>query len=164
MGDRVKKEGPRATQSVRQGLGRSLSRQLQSPSPVRVEEGERLTAMIAERIIEVLPPQEFRLRLAHPIISIDGIGALRGNGYSTAPAVLWYLPLSASRRLKLIFESQTRDLQRFLSNVRGAPWPGQGALPHVDVTSRAIHAWWGGSTEADAVISLRTISRDELGI
>jgi hypothetical protein len=137
---------------------------MKSPPPERVSEAEQLTAVIADRIAEVLPEREFRLKLAHPIISIDGIGSRYGNGYSTAPAVLWYLPLPASRRLKMIFEAQTRDLQRFLSNVRGEPWPRRGAQPHVDVTSSAIHAWWGGAAEADAVVQLRPVSREELGI
>ncbi len=141
-----------------------LLRQLKSAPPERVNEAKQLTAVIAERLAEVLPQQEFRLKLAYPIISIDGIGSRYGNGYSTVPALLWYLPLPASRRLELIFERQAGDLQRFLSNVRGAPWPRRGAQPHVDVTSSAIHAWWGGSTEADAVIHLRPVSRDELGV
>jgi hypothetical protein len=141
-----------------------LLKQLKSPPPERVSEAEQLTAVIAERIAEVLPQQEFRLKLAHPIISVDGISDRHGNGYSTAPAVLWYLPLTASRRLELIFEIQTRDLQRFLSSVRDAPWPSREAQPHVCVTPSMIHAWWGGPTEADAIVCLRPVSRDELDI
>jgi hypothetical protein len=141
-----------------------LLQQLKSPPPERVSEAERLTALIAERIAEVLPPQEFRLKLAQPIISIDGVGDRYGNGYSTAPAVCWYLPLPVSQRLKMIFESQTRDLQRFLSNVSGTPWPKQGARSHVAITPDTICAWWGGPTEADAVVRLRPITRNELGV
>lgn len=141
-----------------------LSRQLKSPSPERVSEAERLTAVIADRLADVLPEQEFRLKLAHPIIRVDGIGNRYGNGYSTAPALLWYLPFSASRRLELIFERQTGDLQRFLSNVRGRPWPRHGARSHVDVTSSEIRAWWGGAIEAEAIVRLRPVSRDELGV
>lgn len=118
--------------------------QLKSPPPERVSEAEQLTAVIADRLADVLPEQEFQLKLAHPIIRVDGIGTRYGNGYSTAPALLWYLPLPASRRLELIFERQTGDLQRFLSNVRGTPWPSRGAQPHVDVTPSVIYAWWGG--------------------
>lgn len=140
-----------------------LLRKLKSPSPERVSEAKRLTELIAERIGEVLPPEEFRLKLSQPIVSIDGIGDRYGSGYSTAPALFWYLPLSATRRLKMIFESQTRDLQRFLSNVRGVPWPERGARPHVEITPDSICAWWGGPTEADAVVRLRPIFRGELG-
>jgi hypothetical protein len=147
------------------GLQRDvLLQQLKSPPAERVREAQQLTAVIADRLAEVLPQQEFRLKLVPPIISVDGIGSRYGNGYSTAAALLWYLPLPASRRLKLIFERQTGDLQRFLTNVRGAPWPARGARPHVQITSDTIRAWWGGSTEADAVVRLRPISRDELGV
>lgn len=141
-----------------------MLRQVKSPPPGRISEAEQLTAVIADRIAEVLPEQEFCLKLAHPIISVNGIGSRYGNGYSTAPAMLWYLPLPAAHRLKMIFETQTRDLQRFLSNVRREPWPARGAQPHVEVTLSAIHAWWGGAAEADAVLRLRPVSREELGI
>jgi hypothetical protein len=153
--------GPQDTGQLQRA---SLLRTLKSPPAERVSEAERLTAVIADRLAEVLPQQEFRLKLALPIISIDGIGSQYGNGYSTAPAMLWYLPLPASQRLKLIFERQTGDLQRFLSSVRGSPWPTRGARPHVEITSDTIHAWWGGSTEADAVVRLRPIARDDLGV
>jgi hypothetical protein len=142
----------------------SLLRALKSPPAERVSEAERLTAVIADRLAEVLPEQEFRLKLALPVISIDGIGSQHGNGYSTAPAILWYLPLPALRRLELIFERQAGDLQRFLSSVHGSPWPTRGARPHVEITSDIIRAWWGGTTEADAVVRMRPIARDELGL
>lgn len=135
-----------------------------SPSPRRVAEGARLTAVIAGRIAAVLPPGEFELKVTDTLISIDGVGSRQGNGYSTAPALMWYLPFPASHRLKLIFEAQARDLQRFLSQVRRSPWPSEGARQHVDVTPRAIHVWWGGSCEADAVTSMRVILREELGL
>jgi hypothetical protein len=139
-------------------------RQVKSPSAERISEAEKLTAVIAERIAEVLPGHGFQLKLVHPIISVNGVGEMYGNGYSTAPAIIWYLQLPASQRLQMIFENQARELQRFLSNVRGEPWPGQRSQPHVHVTASMIHAWWGGSAEADAVVRLRPISRAEVGV
>jgi hypothetical protein len=158
----------RANDDDRHGRRRLLddprARALKSPPPERVPEAERLTAAIAERIAEVLPPAEFRLKLEHPIISIDAIGLRCGNGYSTAPALFWYLPLPALQRLEQMFESQMMSLERFLSNVCGCPWPRPGALPHVEVTAHAVHAWWGGPREVEAVVRLRPVSRDELGV
>jgi hypothetical protein len=164
QGDSEQRGGAASRRNLESCQRDLLLRQLKSPSTARVSEAERLTALLAERLAEVLPPREFRLKLTQPIISIDGIGKRYGNGYSTAPAVCWYLPLPVSRRLRMIFESQTRDIQRFLSNVSGAQWPTPGAKPHVDVTPTTICAWWGGPTEADAVVRLRPIARDELGV
>jgi len=141
-----------------------LWRHLRSPSRRRVREAERLTSAIGERLAEVLPDGEFRLNIDHTLISIDGLGARCGSGYSATPALFWYLPLTASRRLEVMFQSQTRELQRFLSTVRGAPWPGPGACPQVHVTSDEIRAWWGGASEADAIVRLRPIVRSELGL
>jgi hypothetical protein len=118
--------------------------------------------VIAERLVDILPRQEFVIRVEFPVISIDSIGVHEGSGFSTAPAVFWYLPLPVSRRLELIFDSQAKGLQRFLSARSGKRWPTPDAEPHVSIGPSVIDVWWGGSSETDAAIRLRPIKRDEL--
>jgi hypothetical protein len=132
--------------------------------PERVREAERLTAAFAERIAEVLPPGEFELKVTGFAISVIGIGVWYGNSYGFALHLTWYLPHPASRRLEMVFEGQMDGLQEFLSNMRRAPWPSKGALPHVRVIPSTVYAWWGGPTCADAVVSLRPLDRAELGV
>jgi hypothetical protein len=142
----------------------SLLRKVLSPASDEADRGRALTYAIADRIQEVLIPSEFNLKTDGKIISVKGVGSRRGYSYSTAPSLLWNLPYPRSRRLELIFDIQSRELQRFLTAARHTPWPARDAMPHIKITSDAVHVWWGGFTEADALVRLRPIYIDELEV
>jgi hypothetical protein len=69
------------------------------------------------------------------------------------------LPLPSATRLGSFLERIGRDLQQFLTNTYGSPWPRPDAQVHVRVTNDTIYVWWGDGTEADAPVRLRPIPR-----
>ncbi|HLH15488.1 MAG TPA: hypothetical protein VKV16_11905, partial [Solirubrobacteraceae bacterium] len=87
-----------------------------------------------------------------------------GNGYSTAPWLLWSLPDEPARRLELLLQTIGRELQRFLANAQQSPWPAPGADAHVAVTDTTASLWWGGHDQQLAAIALRPIDRAALGL
>src|SRR5580704_3529004 len=123
----------------------------------RDDEASRLAVAISERLREVVPSAEFDVRIEGRTVGVVGVGKWRGNTWRTRPVAIWLLPLSATRRLRMIFESQGKELQEFLSRVRGQPWPSVDAESHVLVTDQAIHIWWGGADESDAVVRSQPI-------
>jgi hypothetical protein len=123
-----------------------------------------LTRAIAERLREILPDGEFSLESDDRAIHIVGIGPCRGNSYNTMPWLLWSGSESALVRLERIFETYSRDIQRFLTNSRKRPWPVEGAAPHIDIGPETIDVWWGGFKKMEAAVRLRPFDRKELGI
>lgn len=126
--------------------------------------GTALTHAIAERLREILPEDEFNLESDDRVIHITGIGPCRGNSYNTMPWLLWNLPGPPLARLERIFETYSRDVQRFLTKSRKRPWPVEGAEPHIDICLETVDVWWGGSNKAEAAVRLRQFNRKELGI
>jgi hypothetical protein len=135
-----------------------------SPSNHDVEIGYKLTSMLAERIRELLPADDFSVMSTGLTIKVVGRGKCHGFTYSTAPSVVWYLPQSVDRRLERVCDVQARDLQRFVSNAKGEEWPAAGATPHVRVNGDSVKVWWGGDSESSAPAKLGQIDRRELGV
>jgi hypothetical protein len=130
----------------------------------RHQEATRIAEVLAERFGEVVPPAEFAVEINGSVVGVLGIGGLKGNSYRTQPIIIWLLPFSTRRRLRMLFESQGYGLQGFLTRVRDSPWPATGAQPYVTVTDDMIKMWWGGSDEDSAVVMMRPIFRRELGV
>lgn len=145
-------------------MSENLHERVTSYMLTRMAEAERLTGVLAERIREVLQEDEFEVEVKGRIISITGVGARGGNTFGLMPALIWQLPLSATRRLRMIFEGVARNLQHFLTCAYNRPWPAVTAEPHVSVGDDAILVWWGGASETDAVARLRPIPRVEIGV
>lgn len=135
-----------------------------SPSNHDVEIGDKLTSMLAERIRELLPADDFSVTSTGLTIKVVGQGKCVGFTYSTAPSIVWHLPSTVDGRLERVCNVQARDLQRFISNVKGKEWPAAGAMPHVHVDSENVKVWCGGESEDSVPAKLRPINRIELGI
>lgn len=130
----------------------------------RQAEAEAIASRMGEALREALPSDAFRVVVESGVVSVEGHGRFRGNTWHCRPAHVWLLPLSRRRRLEIIFGSQGKDLQEFVSRVQKAPWPGAGATPGVLVTDDYIDMWWGGASPTESVISCRRLYRKELGV
>jgi hypothetical protein len=128
-----------------------------SPSPI--------AGVLAERLLEVLPRGEFVVRVTDGLVSIDGAGRRQGSGLSFCPDLsLQSAPTGSTEALIVLFEAYARSLQRFLSSVRGKPWPTPFAKPHVEVAADLLYVWWGKPDRSRAVAQLSPMSLVELGV
>lgn len=125
---------------------------------------QALVVAMAERIEEILPKGEFEVTTDGKVVNIIGIGEFRGKSNLLMPAFILRAPLSTLERLELTFKSLGERLQGFLTKAHGEPWPAVGAEPHISITDEMIMLWWGGRDEADAVVRLRPIARQDIGI
>jgi hypothetical protein len=125
---------------------------------------EALTNSLAERIREILPAGEFEVEACSGIVNIQGIGQYRGSSMASMSVLLLGMPGDISDKLDMIFMSQGEEIQEFLTDLLGEPWPARGAKPHVRVTQDTVQLWWGGPTKDQAVVKLRPILRRDLGL
>lgn len=130
----------------------------------RQAEAEAIASKMGELLREVLPSHAFQVVVDSGVVSVEGYGRFRGNRWHCRPAHVWLLPLSRHRRLEIIFGSQGKDLQGFVTRVKKAPWPAADARPGVLVTDDYIDIWWGGASPKESVISCRRLYRKELGV
>jgi hypothetical protein len=125
---------------------------------------ETLTNLLAERIREILPAGEFEVESHAGVLNICGIGCHAGTSVASSPPLLLALPDDIPEKLKKLFMNEGENVQEFLTDVLGEPWPARGAKPHVHVTQDTVQLWWGGPAENEAIVKLRSISREELGL
>jgi hypothetical protein len=124
---------------------------------------EALTNLLAGRLEEILPADDFEVEARLGVLNIRGVGRFQGSSTVSTPAlVLAISEGSWEERLGAVFMTEGENLQDFLTHVYGEPWPARDATPHVCVTAEDIRLWWGGPTEDDASMKLRPISRQEL--
>jgi hypothetical protein len=128
--------------------------------PVRGE--QVLIIAIARRVEKMLPEDEFEVSTDGKVVRISGVGEFQGKTNILMPFFIWRAPLPEVQRLEMIFGSIGRRLQSFLTKVRGKPWPSIGAETHYTVDDELISLWWGGPTEAEAVVRFRPIFRKDL--
>jgi hypothetical protein len=124
----------------------------------------RVIGVLAERIEELLAAESFQVSTDGRTITVSGTGELSGRANVFMPVFIWRLPMPATQRLDMLFESASRRLQEFLTAAYGKPWPSSGAEAHVSVRDDVISVWWGGEAEEDAVERLRPIDRSEVGL
>lgn len=120
-----------------------MLRSVTSPLPEQAKIAEALTHVMAERVQEILPSDEFDLKTDGNTIRIAGVGLCRGNSYNTMPRLLMSLPGTDSERLERILQIYSREIQEFVTKARRKPWPEEGSKPHVRVTLEAVDVWWG---------------------
>jgi hypothetical protein len=126
---------------------------------------EKLVALLCQRLVEILPEDEFQVTVDHRYaIRLQGIGRRHGNVMWLSPVVLRRARLPVDDWLQPFLENAARSLQRFLSDECGRPWPTRTAEPRVAITKQDIAIWWGGPCAADAQVALRPISREEIGL
>lgn len=119
---------------------------------------------LAERTREILSEHDFEVTTDGMTITISGRGRFEGRTSVMLPVFMMRAPVPLDGRLSLVLDSYGRRLQALLTSTYGEPWPTEDALPHVLVTSDTVSLWWGGPTEEDASVRLRSISRIDVGI
>jgi hypothetical protein len=128
------------------------------------EQVESLVLALCERLAEVLPADKFEVTVEHgKAVRILGKGARYGNSLWLTPIAIWRSQLPVEQRLQLFLDQASRRVQTFVSD-RHRRWPTMTAKPWVSIGEDWILVWWGGESKKDAVVALRPIARDELGI
>lgn len=128
------------------------------------DEVEQLVAALCSRLAEVLPRDRFEVTVEHRhAIRICGVGSRRGEVHWLSPIPLWRSRSPVEHRLRLFLEAAGSGLQRFVSR-HDRPWPTATAESKVCIGQESIVIWWGGESEADAVVALRPILRSEIGV
>jgi hypothetical protein len=122
---------------------------------------QALIQAMAERVGEVVDG-DGTVKTDGKLIHITGRNRLYGNSTTFAPHML-LRALPDDEGLVVAFEKLAETLQRFLGPCAKGRSSSNG-LPHVVVTDETIRVWWGGATEADALVRLRPFSRRELGV
>lgn len=132
--------------------------------PENVTDGERLIDIYGQRVAEVLCQESLEINTHKGTLGVVGVGDLAGNSVWMTLLPTWYLPLSRSRRIKLVLKGHSIELQRFLTRVRGHPWPDAYAKCHVSVTHDKICVWWGNDRRSSVEVRLQPIGRRDVGI
>jgi hypothetical protein len=124
-----------------------------------------LHAALAERWREILP-SGFTVAQEGSDLNVSGRrehSNIRGEMH-TGSLLQLRLPLPLELRLQLYFDNEARQLQKFVSGIRGRPWPADGAGPHVAVSDDEVHVWYGDGPEASAALCWRPLLRSEIGL
>lgn len=130
----------------------------------RAPVADSITALLGERVAEVVPSESFDVRIQKKVIGLYGKGACAGNSLTLATAATWLMPLPTRRRLRLIFYGYPATVQEFISKAQGVPWPASGAVVKMDLTDDAVCVWWASGVDASVVLRMRPISRADLGV
>ena len=126
-----------------------------------------VTEAVAERYREILPA-EFTVETNGPFLTWRA----SGSGASSMFFGNWMLHvpwLSKTARLErfaqMAFGKLPREVASVMNRNPSLVWPARGTTCHVRVTDSEVHIWFGMTDqEADAVLKVRPISREELGI
>jgi hypothetical protein len=124
------------------------------------EGADRLAAAFAERLREILDPEEFTLTLTGETLSLSGLG---GSMVGLVGFAL-RLPLSRDERLGLALRMWARDVADFVSEIRGVPWPAPHAEARVWMEPAVARVWWGAPDVPEPLVVLRPFDRAELAL
>jgi len=125
---------------------------------------EKLVDALCERLVEVLPRKRFEVTVEYGhAVRIRGLGERNGDTVWLTPKAVWCSRLPVEDRLQIFLDVASRRVQKFVSR-RNKPWPTLTAKPNVSIGEESILVWWGGASEANAVVALRPISRREIGM
>lgn len=122
---------------------------------------DELVDALATRAREVVP-LSVCVRVDHGTIIIDHEYMGMRRAFCIMVGVAIQKGLDTEQALLLAAQVFGRGLQDAMSKVTGEPWPAPKAHPGYRVDNRVIAIWWGGKTEAEAVMRLRPISRTEI--
>jgi hypothetical protein len=129
-----------------------------------LDQMERLVGALCERLAEVLPRSHFEVMTEHGhAVRIRGLGERHGDTMWITPMAVWRSRLAVEDRLQIFLEAASGRVQKFVSR-HNRPWPTMTAKPRVSIDEDRILVWWGGSSEADAVVTLRPIPRKDIGV
>jgi hypothetical protein len=124
---------------------------------------ERLVTALCERLTEVLPKGQFDVTVEHRhAIRIRAPGP--ADVIWLSPMFLWRSRSPVDHRLQLFLDQFSQRIQSFVSHSQKRRWPGPTAKPGVAIEKDTIMVWWGGAHHADAIVALRPISREEIGV
>jgi hypothetical protein len=127
-------------------------------------DADGLHSALAERWREILPTGFTVVQEGVPGLHVSGRrGHYRGEMY-TGSLLQLRLPLPVNVRIRLYFDQEARQLQKFVSGIRGGRWPAEGAEPHVEVDEHQVRVWYGDGPEASAALRWRPIPRSEIGL
>jgi len=123
----------------------------------------KLAEAWAARLRDVLPQDEFEVSVSSDVVRIKGLGARQGFGLVSTPAPALRLPVPVPQQLRAFVDSASRDLQAFITNARGEPWPGADAEPQVTVDAESICVEWREGS-GGPLIEMRPMTRAEIGL
>jgi hypothetical protein len=125
-------------------------------------EGEpKVVGVFAERLRELLPDERFNVVVDGSTIVVHS----QGDGtHIFTPVLIWRTSLPVDERLRLVFEALGKGVQRLLGTVQGAEWGSLYGDVRVEVTSDMIKIWWGDKGWDDALMRIRPVCRQELGV
>ena len=127
-------------------------------------EGERAVLEILEERTRSILPKNFQVQRSEASLRISGIDASFGRSVVWTPTFVLRSQLPVEERLNILFQSYAERVQQFMTSAQESPWPARGACGHAEVGELAVSVWWGGPSEAEALIRLEPIARGELGI
>jgi hypothetical protein len=127
-------------------------------------EGERAVLEILEERTRSILPKNFQVQRSEASLRISGVDASFGRSVVWSPTFVLRSKLPVEERLNIVFQSYAERVQQFMTNAQQSPWSAQGARGHAEVGDVTISVWWGGASEAEALIRLEPIARGELGI
>lgn len=127
-------------------------------------EGEHAVLEILEERTRSILPRNFQVQRSEVSLRIFGVDASSGRSCVWTPTFVLRSKLPVEERLNIVFQSYAECVQRFMTNAQQSPWSARDACGHAEVGEVTISVWWGGPSEAEALMRLEPIARGELGI
>lgn len=126
------------------------------------DEQQAIMMALVERTGDVLSPAEFVWRVEDGVMSISGVGRMRGTGVT----IVWrgghqrYVPrwLEVRSLARVYME----DIAAVASKARGAPWPAPEARCRVRVRRQDVTISWTTRWSRKKLVQLRPIARSRL--
>ncbi len=118
------------------------------------EESETLTRILADRVREILPADEYSVGVEGLALRVDKTAAYMG-GTTCTPAVGLVVPGDNDTKLRRACELAAEALRVDV---------GGGGEPHVTVTPDTVVIWWDAASGSAEQVRLAPISRAEIGM
>jgi hypothetical protein len=118
------------------------------------EESKALTRILADRVREILPVDEYNVGVEGLALRVDKTPAYMG-GMTCTPAIGLVVPGDNDTKLRRACELAAEALRADV---------GDGGEPHVTVTPDTIMISWDAANESAAQVRLAPIARAEIGM
>lgn len=112
-----------------------------------------LTEALATRFREVLSADQYEVTISGLAVLIQRRDAPSGG--AGTPALMLATPGPGEEKLRRVLELAAEMAKQYV-----AP----EATARAQVTADALEIWWGGPSTTEAVVRLRPIPRDEVGL
>jgi hypothetical protein len=118
------------------------------------DQAEALTRVLAERLSEILPVDEYKIDVEGFTLKVQRTSAYRG-GLTCTPAVGLIESGSDEAKLRQACELAAEALRDYVA---------AGGEPHVSVTADTVMIWWDTASEPEKQVRLSPIGRCEIGM